>query len=333
MVFLGMNMFQIVKNLLLSVLIFITLGCSRESRADRERSESSTKKITVLSTIAMIDDIVARIGKDRINSNCLISGEIDPHSYELVKGDDEKISSADVVFFNGLNLEHGASLCYKLQKHKRSIALGDYIYEKYPDYILKTDNSLDPHIWMDISLWVNIIDPITQQLSQIDPEGSAFYQTNAAELKKTMLVAHDRVFNHLQAVSESKRYLVTSHDAFGYFTRSYLATEEERLKGTWKKRFAAPEGLAPDGQLSVKDIQNIIDHLLKYNISVVFAESNVSQDSLKKIVSSSKEKKHNVNFSSKVLYGDAMGSYNDPVNSYLEMIEKNASSLINEWQK
>lgn len=73
--------------------------------------------------------------------------------------------------------------------------------------------------------------------------------------------------------------------------------------------------------------------MLAHNINVVFAESNVSQDSLKKIIFASKEKKHIVHFSSKVLYGDAMGSFDEPVSSYLEMIEKNALSLLHEWQK
>jgi manganese/zinc/iron transport system substrate-binding protein len=325
-------MFQIIKKLFLSCLLCLAFGCSKGDKCRDVRSGSNKEKMTVLSTIAMIDDIVARIGKDRVYNECLISGEIDPHSYELVKGDDEKISAADIVFFNGLNLEHGASLCYKLQKHKRSVALGNYIYDTCPEQILKSQGAIDPHVWMDISLWVNIVDPIAEQLSEIDPEGRQFYQDNADQLKKIMIQTHNKVLSLLQSVPEEKRYLVTSHDAFGYFTRSYLATDEERIDGTWKKRFAAPEGLAPDGQLSVKDIQNIIDYLLEYDISVVFAESNVSQDSLKKIVSSSKEKKHDVNFSSKVLYGDAMGSFMEPVNSYLEMIEKNANSLISEWQ-
>ena len=75
---------------------------------------------------------------------------------------------------------------------------------------------------------------------------------------------------------------MTSHDAFNYFARAYLADPEEV---EWQKRFEAPEGLAPDGQLSVADIQRIIDHICMYRIAVLFPESNVSRDSLRKIIS------------------------------------------------
>ena len=83
-----------------------------------------------------------------------------------------------------------------------------------------------------------------------------------------------------------KRYLVTSHDAFHYFTRSYLAEPGE---ANWAKRFAAPEGLAPEGQLNPRDIQKIIDYLRVKKISVLFPESNVSRDSIRKIATAGRE--------------------------------------------
>ena len=81
----------------------------------------------------MIDDLVGQVGGDLIDHIPLIFGEIDPHSYELVKGDDEKISHAQIVFANGLNLEHGASLRYKLDKHPSVVFLGEEIKGKLPD--------------------------------------------------------------------------------------------------------------------------------------------------------------------------------------------------------
>jgi manganese/zinc/iron transport system substrate-binding protein len=186
---------------------------------------------------------------------------------------------------------------------------------------------------MDISLWAVAIDPIAEALIKLDPSSELYFRERADRAKEDMQKAHERVLSSLQTVPSAKRYLVTSHDAFGYFTRTYLAEGHERDSDLWRARFAAPEGLAPDGQLSSKDIQMIIDHIALYDIKVVFAESNVSHDSLKKIVFASREKKQNVTFSQKVLYGDAMGSFEDPIMTYLEMIEKNAQSLITEWQR
>lgn len=318
------------KIFLSSLFAVIALSCTISKKSPK--IDSAPSKVRVLSTIAMIDDLVCMVGGDRVDHSALISGEIDPHSYEIVKGDDEKISDADLVLFNGLGLEHGASLCYKIKKHPFSFGVADEVARLYPERILTISGSTDPHIWMDISLWSLAIDPITDALVKLDPAGQEYYLKRAEDAKRKMRDTHHKVYNLLQSVPSEKRYLVTTHDAFSYFTRGYLAEPTEIESGTWSKRFAAPEGLAPDGQLSTHDIQEIIDHLSRYKISVVFAESNVSRDSLKKIVSASREKKHDVNFSKRVLYGDAMGSFEDRVSSYLEMIEKNAQSLISEWQ-
>jgi manganese/zinc/iron transport system substrate-binding protein len=320
-----------VYKILLVIAFFTASSCTSSADSRSSSWYDDNKKIKVLSTIAMIDDLVGRVGGDRIDHTSLIAGEIDPHSYELVKGDDEKMASADLFLYNGLHLEHGASLCYRIQKHPNAIGVGDYILSQHPERILHSAQTIDPHVWMDISTWIYVVDPIVNALIALDPEGASYYEKNAAELRQQMNATHMKIVHLLQAVPEHQRYLVTSHDAFGYFAKRYLATEEERVNGTWRKRFAAPEGLAPDGQLGARDIQGIIDHLVMYNIQTVFAESNISKDSLKKIVSASKEKKHHVNFSDSVLYGDAMGSYEHPVSSYLEMIEQNALSLLKEW--
>lgn len=307
-----------------AIALLSLLSCKTPSRAQEEVSKE--KKIVVLSTTAMIQDVVERVGGDKITSYVLIQGEIDPHSYELVKGDDEKIEGADVVFFNGLQLEHGASLRYKLSAHPDALAVGDYLLKKCPDSILKEQGQVDPHVWMDVSLWSQIVDPIVEKLVAIDPSHEVYYRQRAKQAQEEMMVFHQQIKDKLKKVPESKRYLVTSHDAFGYFTRQYLAEEAET---DWKKRFAAPEGLAPDGQLGVIDLQKIVDYLVLHQIGVVFPESNVSKDSLRKIVFACKEKQREIRFSSKALYGDCMGEEK----SYLDMISHNAEVLITEWNK
>ena len=306
--------------------VALFLSCSKQP------VPSSSNLLKVLSTTAMIDDVVGQVGGERIEHNVLVVGAIDPHSYELVKGDDEKIDEALVVFYNGLNLEHGASLRHKISMHQHGVSLGSYILQNYPELILFDGEELDPHIWMDVSLWAKIIDPIVEALSKEDPEGASYYKNRGALLKEEMMVFHQSLRDRLQAVPENRRYLVTSHDAFGYFTRSYLASSEELSSDAWRKRFKAPEGLAPDGQLGALDLQKIIDHLIENQIEIVFPESNVSRDSLKKIVVACKEKKTPVRFSTDTLYGDCMGEAGSFEGTYKGMLEHNGAVLIKEWQ-
>jgi manganese/zinc/iron transport system substrate-binding protein len=314
--------------ILLALFCSLVGGCSRVEK----ETPPSKKLMKVLSTTAMIDDVVLRVGGDRIDHSVLIVGEIDPHSYELVKGDDEKIDEADLVFFNGLNLEHGASLRYKISSHASSIGLGDYILDTYPNEVLFEQNQADPHIWMDVSLWSYTIDPILKALISKDPEGEEYYVERAHKAFSEMIQFHENLRKTLQSIPENKRYLVTSHDAFAYFTRAYLSTPEEKLLGTWRKRVAAPEGFAPDGQLGAADLRKIVEYLVEYNVQVVFPESNVSPDSLRKIVLACKEKGMNIHFSPESLYGDSMGPKGTDSGTYLGMMKYDADVLIKEWK-
>lgn len=276
-------------------------------------------KLKVLSTTAQVGSLVSEIGGDRVDSLVLIKGDLDPHSYEIVKGDSEKFERADLVFYNGLGLEHGASLASLLSNLSKAHAIGDEISKNHPDQILMNEGVVDPHIWMDVSLWKEGIDPIVGALSEKDPEGASIYRENGALLRDKMEAAHIKILSILQEIPSDKRYLVTSHDAFHYFTRSYLANPDE---SSWSERFKAPEGLAPEGQLNPMDIQKIIDFLRMKNISVVFPESNVSKDSIRKIATAGHELGLDICICSEPLYGDAMSNL-----TYLEMMQKNAETI------
>jgi manganese/zinc/iron transport system substrate-binding protein len=290
-------------------LVISFFGCSNKGDGLRRWMEKEDG-IRVLSTTAQIGDLVHRIGGTRVNGWVLIEGNLDPHSYELVKGDDEKLSRAQLIFYNGLGLEHGAGLAATLRETNQAVALGERIAQLAPEKILKRGPVVDPHLWMDISLWMKGIDPIVEHLSRIDPEGKAEYEARGEECRQEMEEAHAAVLEILSQIPEEKRYLVTSHDAFQYFARSYL-------KGS-----AAPEGLAPDGQLNPTDIKRIIGFLQEHQIEVLFPESNLNQDVIRKIASVGLELHLQVTICEEPLYGDAMGGL-----SYLEMMKKNAETI------
>ncbi len=287
-------------------------------------------KIKILSTVAMIDDIVRQIGQEKILHMPLISGQIDPHSYEMVKGDDEKLRMATVVFYNGLGLEHGASLSNHLLSHKNAIALGDVVAHKVPEEMIYIDRTIDPHIWMDISLWSLIIDPIVQELSRLDPESAEFYKNNGKDLLEAMQRMDKKIYHAMHEIPSSQRYLVTSHDAFNYFTRAYLANPDEEY---WQSRVNAPEGLSPDGQLSSSDIQYIVNFLLEKRIQTVFPESSVNRDALNKIIHDCQKKGLKVHMARSSLYSDSMGGKNSEADNYLDMMWHNTNAILSEWKK
>ncbi len=317
--------------LFVALLLLASFGCNSNGPSTRHQETRNwmepNGKIKVLSTVAMINDLVKRIGQEHVDAITLIKADLDPHSYRLVKGDDDKIAAADILFYNGLGLEHGPSLKQALEVNSKAVAVGNKIIEQNPEKLLHFKGQVDPHIWMDISLWIQGIPLIVTKLSEHDPEHHEEYEKNGEELTQLLKKSHEEVKSLIQSIPSSKRYLVTSHDAFNYFARAYMATEDEIKEGTWGDRFAAPEGLSPESQLSVRDIQNIIDHLQKYKIEVLFPETSVSQDSLKKILSAGREKGMNLQIAKDPLYADSMGSRGTDGDTYPRMIKHNAEVI------
>ncbi len=308
--------------------LMICCGCAkRSSPTALTEWMGENGKIKVLCTIAQIGDPAAQIGGDRVDVWNLISGDLDPHSYDLVKGDGEKFSRADLVFFNGLGLEHGASLSSLLAAHPRALALGNSIQDAFPEKILQRDGVFDPHIWMDVSLWKEIVDQIADRLVSVDPEGESYFRQRAEALKENMDATHRNMREALQQVPSHQRYLVTGHDAFRYFAKAYLA-EEGESEEDWSRRFTAPEGLAPDGQLNPADIRFAMEFLRSHNIRVVFPESNLNRDALVKIASAGREYGLDVEVCKKALYGDSMSGL-----SYLEMMQSNADVIASHLQR
>lgn len=300
------------------------VGCSKTPVTSSSLSSwmEPQEKLKVLSTTAMIDDIVREIGGDDILHMTLIHGQLDPHSYELVKGDSEKLACADILFYNGLELEHGASLKYQLSKHPCAHALGDHLAQS--EELIFIDHQVDPHIWMDVELFSHIIDPIVTVLSQHDPEHAEGFARRGEEMRCKMLVLDHTIYEKMQAIPSERRYLIASHDAFFYFARRYLSSPGEV---TWKERFAAPEGLAPEGQISSKNIQAITHYAKAHQVSVIFPESNLNQDALKKIVGVLNGEGVKARLSKEPLYGDAMGDVGSSADSYLKMMNHNAEVI------
>ncbi len=315
----------ICTNLTCLLIPFIAISCYPKSdrKETVKRYFQRNGQLKVLSTTPMIEDLVKEIGGNQVDSLSLIQGDLDPHSYELVKGDGEKIENADVIFCNGLGLEHGASLRFSL-KDSGAIALGDCLFKSDPELFITVNGTIDPHFWMDIALFARVIDPIVEALSVKDRDNASLFASRGQALKCKLLSVDKTCLEKMQSLPENKRFLVTSHDAFRYFTKKYLATKDEKH---WYKRTAAPQGLAPDGQMSAFDIQKVCDFLLSQDVRVVFPETNINKDALNKIVSICREKGLYVKISDIPIYGDAMGSKGTGAETYLQMIEHNISTL------
>lgn len=311
------------------ILLILAVGCTKPRSHTSELSEwmRPNGKLKVLCTTAMIADLVKEVGKDQIDCLTLIQGQSDPHSYQLVKGDDEKLKNADLIFYNGLGLEHGPSLQERLTANPQAFAVAGYIGETYPDDIIMYNGSVDPHVWMDVSIWAKTLPFITKTLAKALPEQINYFEANSKQCQESLEKLNREIIERFLEVPQDKRYIVSAHEAFNYFVRAYLATSAERQDGTWTVRAMAPEGLAPDSQLSTADIQRLIDHIEKFHVTTFFAESNISRDSLKKLTDACLKLGYAVHIAGDPLYVDAMGPKGSPADTYIGMLRYDSNTI------
>jgi manganese/zinc/iron transport system substrate-binding protein len=306
------------------MLIFLPFSSTFAKNAEQE-----APKLYILATTKMIQSFVDAIGKNHITSHCLIREDLDPHSYELTKGDKDLFDQADIVFYHGLGFEQQGSLVALLKSNKeKSIAVTQNIKNSSSEKILfEQEKQIDPHFWLDISLWEKIIDPIVEKLIEKDSASKVFYQKNAELLKKDCKTLHENLQKSLRNLPEKKRYLATSHDGFRYFARAYLSEEKEILENTWQKRVFSLEGFIPEIQVSLQEMQKFLHKIINHQITVVFPESNMNPDVLKKIVWAANKKNYPLTLASDVLYGDSVGKTVEE-NPYFFMMTHNRDVVM-----
>ncbi|SPN73489.1 Tromp-1,high-affinity zinc transporter periplasmic component,ABC-type Zn2 transport system, periplasmic component/surface adhesin,anchored repeat ABC transporter, substrate-binding protein,Periplasmic solute binding protein family [Chlamydia serpentis] len=289
--------FKIKYWMLCLVVCVATAGCTMSMH------QSQNSPPCVLSMNRMISDCVQRVVGDKLTNLVLIEGSLDPHAYEMVKGDEDKIAGSTLIFCNGLGLEHTLSLRKHLENNSRVINIGERLIARGVFTPLEEGGVCDPHIWMDLSIWKEAVIEIADTLSQRFPEWSAEFKVNAIQLVQEILALDAWAKKCLSTVPESSRYLVSGHNAFSYFTRHYLATPQEVDSGEWRSRCISPEGLSPEAQISVRDIMTVVDYINEHDVRVIFPEDTLNQDALKKIVACLK-KNHLVRLAKKPLYSD-----------------------------
>ncbi|HEY5954499.1 MAG TPA: zinc ABC transporter substrate-binding protein, partial [Terrimicrobiaceae bacterium] len=181
------------------------------------------EKLQVATTIGMVADLVRQVGGDRVEVEQLMGPGVDPHLYKPTSTDASRLSKADVIFYSGLMLEGRMGDLFA-----RLARSGKKVYpttESVPEELLlepkEFQGHYDPHIWFDVSMWTQTVPTIVKGLSEADPEGRTYYENNGAALMERMGKLQQWCKDTAARLPESKRILVTSHDAYNYFGRAY----------------------------------------------------------------------------------------------------------------
>ncbi len=272
------------------------------------------KPFRVVTTFTVIKDIAQNVAGDRAVVESITKPGAEIHDYQPTPHDIVRAQTADLVLWNGFNLERWFERFLQNVKEVPSIVVTEGIepmgisegpYRGKPN----------PHAWMSPSNALAYVENIRKALVKYDPANAEAYNRNAAAYAAKIKALDEPLRKRLSAIPEQQRWLVSSEGAFSYLTRDY------------KMREAYLWPINADEQGTPKQVRKVIDLVRKNKIPVVFSESTISDRAAKQVARETGARYGGV------LYVDSLSAPGGPVPSYLDLLKVTVETIAKGFGK
>lgn len=187
----------------------------------------SDARLRVVTTVAPITSIVAGIGGDRVVVNGLVPEGTNSHTFDPPPGAAKVLSKADLVFINGLHLEEPVKNIARstVGDDAKIVEIGtlvlpksDYLYDfSFPE----KDGKPNPHLWTDPTYAIKYAAVVRDNLTSADPRNAGYYEANYTAFEAQAQELDTALRTDQNTVAPGKRQLLTYHDAYAYFAKTY----------------------------------------------------------------------------------------------------------------
>ena len=271
-------------------------------------------KFKVVTTFTVIQDIAQNVAGDAATVESITKPGAEIHEYEPTPKDIVKAQSADLILWNGLNLERWFERFFQNIKDKPAVVVTEgitplSIYEgPYKD-------APNPHAWMSPSNALIYVENIKNALVKYDPQNADTYQKNAAAYAEKSKQLDKPLREKLSQIPADQRWLVTSEGAFSYLAKDY----------DLKEGYLWPINAEQQG--TPQQVRKLIDLVKKNHIPVVFSESTVSAKPAQQVAKESGAKYGGV------LYVDSLSAADGPVPTYIDLLNVTVSTIVKGFEK
>ncbi|OQY34507.1 MAG: hypothetical protein B6241_04355 [Spirochaetaceae bacterium 4572_59] len=256
-----------------SVLLVLCFVIPLNALGQSERVEG---KLRVVSSTSIVGDVVHHIAGDRVALSILMGPSKDPHAFEPTPRDMARVEEADILFLNGFGLEEGLIHVLETVNVNRTVEVSSTIspheMEEDLDQEEHHHGAVDPHTWMSPMNVVKWVDVIQTTLSEVDPENSSYYKSNAATYKAELLSLHDEIKKLLSSIPADQRNLVSDHKSLGYYSDEY----DLKVIGT------ILPNTSTSADTSAKHLAYLIEFLKEHKVRAIFL-GKTSGDDVRKL--------------------------------------------------
>ncbi len=274
----------------------------------------AAQQFKVVTTFTVIQDIAQNVAGDKAVVESITKPGAEIHDYQPTPQDIVKAQSADLVLWNGMNLESWFERFFAQVKDKPAVVVTEGI-EPISIYEGPYKDKPNPHAWMSTKNALIYIENIRQALVKYDPANAEAYNANAKAYADKIVALDQPLRERLAKVPEAQRWLVTSEGAFSYLARDY-GFKELYL---W--------AINQDEQGTPKQIRKVIDQVRKHQIPVVFSESTISDKPAKQVAKESKARYGGV------LYVDSLSTKDGKVPTYIDLLNVTVSTIVAGFEK
>jgi manganese/iron transport system substrate-binding protein len=284
------------------------------SCTQKDSNPNTTKrdKPRVVATSTIIADLAQNVAGDEIQLSGILKPGTDPHVYEPVPADSRVLEEADLILYNGYNLEPGLIKLMNASGGKaRKIPVGETVKSLQLDKG-KKEVVPDPHVWGSAENAIAMTNAIRDALIDLSPEDRDKFTQKASQLNNELKQLHGWINQQIQTIPENKRKLVTTHDAFQYYGRAYGIA----IAGTLI-------GISTEEQPSAQTVQRLVESIKKIGVRAIFAETTINPALIKTVAEEA-----GVELARNKLYSDSIGAKGSDGDSYIKMMEANTRSIV-----
>jgi manganese/iron transport system substrate-binding protein len=272
------------------------------------------KVFRVVTTFTVIQDIAQNVAGSAAVVESITKPGAEIHDYQPTPLDIVRAQAADLVLWNGFNLERWFEKFFQNVKEVPSVVVSEGID---PMGIAEGpyNGKPNPHAWMSPSNALAYIENIRKALVKYDPANTEVYNKNAAAYADKIRAIDEPLRKRLDSIPQQQRWLVSSEGAFSYLIRDY------------KMREAYLWPINADEQGTPQQVRRVIDLVRKNKIPVVFSESTISDRAAKQVARETGARYGGV------LYVDSLSAANGPVPTYLDLLKVTVETIAKGFGK
>lgn len=267
-------------------------------------------KFKAVTTFTVIADMARNVAGDAATVESITKPDAEIHNYQPTPGDILKAQEANLVLWNGLNLELWFERFFQRLKGVPGVVVSQGVE---PMGIVEGPykGKPNPHAWMSPNAALIYVDNIRDAFAKYDPKNAATYQANAEAYKEKITAAIAPIQTRLSVIPPERRWLVSSEGAFSYLARDFGL----------KELYLWP--INADQQGTPQQVRKVIDAVRANKISVVFSESTISPDPAKQVARETGAKYGGV------LYVDSLSAADGKVPTYIDLLRVTSETIAN----